>query len=210
MAVVALVSYIVYALLAFGWRSWLQYRRTGSTGFKGVSGALGSVEWVAGVLFVVALAMGAAAPILDLSGALEPVEALDGTTGHVIGLTLYAIGLAGTLYAQVAMGTSWRIGVDETERVELVTAGPFSHVRNPIFSAMLPTSLGLTLMVPNAAALVGFAALVIALELQVRLVEEPYLRRTQGQAYADYASRVGRFVPGLGKAHGEPRAAQPR
>ena len=35
-------------------------------------------------------------------------------------------------------------------------------------------------------------------QLQVRLIEEPYLRQTHGSGYVDYASRVGRFVPGLG------------
>jgi protein-S-isoprenylcysteine O-methyltransferase Ste14 len=33
----------------------------------------------------------------------------------------------------------------------------------------------------------------------VRKVEEPYLATTHGAAYVDYASRVGRFVPGVGK-----------
>jgi protein-S-isoprenylcysteine O-methyltransferase Ste14 len=42
-------------------------------------------------------------------------------------------------------------------------------------------------------------ALVVALELQVRVVEEPYLLRTQDEPYAAYASRVGRFVPGVGR-----------
>jgi protein-S-isoprenylcysteine O-methyltransferase Ste14 len=42
------------------------------------------------------------------------------------------LGLAGSLLAQLAMGDSWRIGVDESEKTELVTAGPFAVVRNPI------------------------------------------------------------------------------
>ena len=73
------------------------------------------------------------------------------------------------------MGDSWRIGVDPGERTELVTAGPFAVVRNPIFAAMIPTALGLALLVPSVIAIAGFAALVGALELQVRVVEEPYL-----------------------------------
>ena len=97
------------------------------------------------------------------------------------------------------MGESWRIGVDEQERTELVTSGPFAVVRNPIFAAMLPASLGLALLVPNASRSSGSAALVLALEIQVRLVEEPYLLRVHGDAYRDYAARVGRFVPGLGR-----------
>jgi len=199
MATLALVAYAVYLVLAFGVRSWLQARRTGSTGFKGVHGRPGAPEWLAGVLFVVALVIGVAAPVLALLGAVEPIRALDRTPVHVGGIVLFVGGLAATLAAQVAMGESWRIGVDSTEHIDLVTAGPFSIVRHPIFSAMLPTSLGLALMVPSWVALGGLVALFVALELQVRVVEEPYLLRTHGRRYAAYASRVGRFVPGAGR-----------
>jgi protein-S-isoprenylcysteine O-methyltransferase Ste14 len=39
----------------------------------------------------------------------------------------------------------------------------------------------------------------LALELQVRAVEEPYLIRSHGDAYRAYAARVGRFLPGIGR-----------
>ena len=196
---VALGCYAVYLALAFGLRSIIQMRRTGSTGFKGVSGSPGSLEWYAGILFGVALIIGVLAPVLDVSGTLEPIEAIDGPGAHTLGLVLFGLGLAATLYAQLAMGESWRVGVDESERTDLVTGGPFAVVRNPIFAAMIPTSLGLSLMVPNVVAFIGFAALVLALEIQVRLVEEPYLRATHGPAYATYAARTGRFAPRVGR-----------
>lgn len=53
-------------------------------------------------------------------------------------------------------------------------------------------------MTPNVVALVGFAALILALQLQVRLVEEPYLVATPGAVHVAYPERVGRFVPGIG------------
>jgi len=65
---------------------------------------------------------------------------------------------------------------------------------------MLPTALGLTLLVPSWVSLLGLAGLTLALELQVRLVEEPYLLSVHGHAYADYATRVGRFFPGVGRS----------
>ena len=198
-AALALGLYALYMAVAFGLRTWIQIRRTGSSGFKGISGRPGSLEWTAGVLFVVAIAVGVAAPVLDLLGVIEPIDALDSAVVRAIGVAIFLAGLVGTLYAQVAMGESWRIGVDEGERTELVTDGPFAAVRNPIFAAMLPTSVGLALVVPNVVALVGVATLFIALEIQVRLVEEPYLHRVHGDAYGEYASRVGRFVPGLGR-----------
>lgn len=196
---VALGCYALYLALAFVLRSVIQRRRTGSTGFKGVSGHPGALEWWAGILFGVALIVGALAPALDVTGVLDPIGALDGPGAHALGLVLFGLGLAATLYAQLAMGESWRVGVDGSERTALVTDGPFALVRNPIFAAMIPTSLGLALMVPNVVAWAGFAALALALEIQVRLVEEPYLRRVHGQAYANYAARTGRFAPGFGR-----------
>ncbi|MDQ3728442.1 MAG: isoprenylcysteine carboxylmethyltransferase family protein [Actinomycetota bacterium] len=199
MAAWALVFFVIYLALAFGLRTAVQLQRTGSSGFHGISGARGSAEWFGGVLFVVALVIGFAAPLLDLTGVVEPVGALDGEIGNAAGVGLSLGGLLTTLRAQFGMGESWRIGVDESERTSLVTDGPFSIVRNPIFTAMMLTSAGLVLLVPSVVALVGFLLLVVAIELQVRSVEEPYLRRTHGKAFTDYAGRVGRFLPGLGR-----------
>jgi protein-S-isoprenylcysteine O-methyltransferase Ste14 len=202
MAWAALAVYLVYLGSAFGLRSWLQHRATGSTGYHGISGRAGSAQWWGGVLFAVALVLGLAAPVAGLAGLADPVAPLDGTTGHVAGTALAVLGVALTLVAQRAMGRSWRIGVDPAETTELVTSGPFALVRNPVFAAMLPTSLGLVLMLPNPVALAGLAALWAALEIQTRVVEEPYLLRTHGAVYARYAARVGRFVPGVGRLAG--------
>ncbi len=192
----ALALYLVWFSIAFGLRTMLQLRRTGSSGFKGVSGRVFSREWTAGVLFVVALVLGVLAPVVDLIGWGGPI--LDTTAGR-IGLVTAVLGVVLTLAAQVSMGDSWRIGVDRAERTDLVTTGAFAVCRNPIFSAMVVTALGLTLLVGNALAFVGFAALMIALELQVRIVEEPYLSAVHPADYAAYAERVGRFVPAFGR-----------
>lgn len=198
MAAAALVLIGVSVGLTFGVRIAVQLWRTGSTGVHGLDPDAGPLEWFAGALFAFGLAMGVAAPALALSGVLEPIPALDGAAGHVIGVVLAVTGIALTFGAQLAMGDAWRIGVDPDERTQLVTGGPFRLVRNPIYSAMMPTVFGLALMVPSVLAVVAFVAFVIALELQVRLVEEPHLLRTHGDAYAEYAARVGRFVPGIG------------
>ena len=199
MAESALLFLGVYVLLAVGLRTLVMRARTGSSGLKGISGKPGSTEWWGGVLFVVAVVLGATAPVLDLAGVLDPIDSLDGDFGHQAGTGLFFGGLVTILVAQLAMGDSWRIGVDHEERTDLVTDGPFQAVRNPIFAGMIPTSLGIALLVPNAVAVVALVLLVAALEIQTRLVEEPYLLAAHGSAYRDYASRVGRFLPLVGR-----------
>jgi protein-S-isoprenylcysteine O-methyltransferase Ste14 len=196
--VAALALYALWLVFAFGVRIAVQVRRTGSTGVNGLASDAPALERLAGVLFVVGLIAGACAPLLALLGAVEPIPELDGPAGNWIGVALAVCGIALTFAAQLAMGDEWRVGVDPEERTGLVTGGPFSLVRNPIYSAMLPTVFGLALMVPSLVAIAAFLALTVALELQVRLVEEPHLLRTHGEEYAAYAARVGRFVPGVG------------
>jgi protein-S-isoprenylcysteine O-methyltransferase Ste14 len=114
------------------------------------------------------------------------------------GLALATCGFAATLYAQLDMGESWRVGVDTTETTTLVRTGTFALVRNPIFTAMAVFVLGETLLAPNPVAIAVFLVFVTAVEISVRTVEEPYLRRVHGDDYRDYTASVGRFVPGLG------------
>lgn len=199
MATLALVLYALFVALGFGLRSLIQFRRTGSTGFRGIARRSGPAEWIAGVGFVAAALLGFAAPVLVLIDSIEPISSLDSSAVHVLGIVLALLGIAATLYAQLAMGKSWRIGVDPEERTELVAGGPFALVRNPIYSAVLLTALGLAMLVPTWVSIAGLVGVVMALEVQVRLVEEPYMLRVHGEAYAKYAARVGRFLPGVGR-----------
>jgi len=199
MPITALVGYVVFCLLAFGLRAVLHYRRTGTTGYVGFSADPFSVEWCAGVLFAVAVVGSGLAPIAELAGLVAPWIGVGTTAGYALGMALTIIGIAGTLWAQLAMGASWRVGVDHEARTELVSRGPFRFVRNPIFTWMTFASAGLVLLTPNVIAIASFVALLVALEIQVRAVEEPYLLRTHGDAYRRYAAATGRFVPGIGR-----------
>ncbi len=198
----ALGLYLAGLVAAFGVRSWIHRRRTGSSGFRGVSGAPGSPEWWGGVLFAAALVLGAAGPVLALTDTMTAPRLPQAFPWAGVIVTL--VGFLGVLAAQTGMGASWRVGVDATERTELVTTGAFAVVRNPIFTAMLTTLVGLTLLVPTMVSAAALLCLLVAVELQVRLVEEPYLLLTHRQAYASYAARVGRFLPGLGRLRPAP------
>jgi protein-S-isoprenylcysteine O-methyltransferase Ste14 len=195
MPIVALVGYTVFLALAFGLRAVLHHRETGASGFVGLTGRPFSIEWSAGVIFAIAVAAGGLAPIVQLLGLVQAWSAGTATAG----IAFTALGIAGTFWAQLAMGRSWRVGVDHGVRTELVSAGPFRWVRNPIFTWMTLATVGLVLVAPNVLAVGSLAALLVALELQVRGVEEPYLLRTHGEDYRRYAAATGRFVPGIGR-----------
>jgi protein-S-isoprenylcysteine O-methyltransferase Ste14 len=196
-ALVALILYVLALLLAFGFRSWRHRRRTGSSGVN-VRSRPGSAPWWGAVLFVLALILAAAAPILALTGHAPAV--VSAPIAHWIGLALTLVSSVAVLAAQAGMGASWRIGVDTAERTALVTSGAFAWVRNPIFTGMVATVTGLALMVPNGVAIGAALCLIAAVQIQVRAVEEPYLLTVHGESYRRYAGGVGRFVPLLGRS----------
>lgn len=210
MAVLALLLLVGFLGFGLGARSWLVYRRTGASPFRGLTGRRGLVDRLSGSCTAFGGLGLVAAPLLDLAGVLRPLPAVAGRGWQVVGTALALVGFACTQWAVGAMGASWRVGVDHSERTRLVTDGPFRHVRNPVYTAIVATAVGLATMVPNAVAWGSVGLLVVGLELQVRAVEEPHLLRVHGAAYRAYASRVGRFVPGLGRRATRPSQGETR
>ena len=181
--------------LVFGLQAWRQYRRSGDSGFRGFKGSLG--DRTAGTLFAVALLALLVAPFAARTGLLACAALPAGVSA--LGVVLAVAVLALVLFAQKAMGGSWRVGVDRSERTMLVTDGLFGVVRNPVFSAIGLFGIGFLLLVPNLLTAFGLVLGGIGIELQVRLVEEPYLLETHGKEFAVYARKVGRFLPLLGR-----------
>jgi protein-S-isoprenylcysteine O-methyltransferase Ste14 len=190
---------VVFGGLAFFVRVAIQLRRTGSTGLIGLRGGAGPLDWLSGILFIAGMAMGVTSAVLVLNDSLETYDALDVDGAHAIGIVLAAAGGLAVFAAQLGMGESWRIGVSDDQGTDLVTGGWFSICRNPIYTSMIVGWFGFALMVPTWLGFGAVLVIALGLELQVRAVEEPYLLRTHGDEYRRYASRVGRFVPGVGR-----------
>lgn len=199
-ALAALVVFVLAMLAAFGWRSVVHLRATGDAGLRLDAGPVGSPGWWGKLLFIAALLLAAAAPVLTLTGVVGPF------VWHpvlaVAGLVIALAGVAVTLAAQWQMGNSWRVGVDPTERTTLVTTGLFAHLRNPICTGMIAVVAGLAAMAPSLIMLLALLFLVAAVQIQVRVVEEPYLVTIHGSAYRGYAAHAGRFLPAVGRLTG--------
>lgn len=109
------------------------------------------------------------------------------------GMGLLVFSLGWVLLAQSQMQKSWRIGIDEDVRTELVQRGLFMVSRNPIFLGMRIMLLGLFLILPNAVMLSILMAGEILIQIQVRL-EEEYLTRIHGDSYRSYQKLVRRWI----------------
>ena len=190
----------IYLALFFGlamfWRSYLAWKRTGINSY-----ALGNGDTLhdyVGKLFrftllataLIVLAFSLSESLYNL---LMPIPWLDSTLLIGIGLALLASALIWVLVAQIQMGDSWHIGIDEKTNSPLVEHGLFGVSRNPIFLGMLVMLVGLLLAIPTAATLIvtllGFALI----HIQVRL-EEPFLLDKYGEAYRVYQKHVRRWL----------------
>lgn len=198
MAAIALVMCVLYVLVMFGVRAVVQRRRTGSSGWVG---AATNAEHRANMLVLAAWLLDLLATTLVLGGATRPTPTFHGPVTHAAGIAALILSLALGIIAQEAMGPAWRTGIDPDHPSRLATTGVFAAVRNPVYTSMIGTSLGVALLVPSIVSAVALAACVTGLEIQTRAVEEPHLRAVHGDAYERYSARVGRFAPRLGRLH---------
>ena len=197
-----LIAVLAFYGLGFGWRTWVQLRRYGSSGivlFRSGRPGQHLREALFVVLAVALLAEAALAAVAPrrLPGLvpLAPASAaVLRATGTVIVLGATALMLA----AQLDLGASWRVGIDQGARPGLVTGGLYRYSRNPIYVAMLAALLGFALLLPSWISLGLLIGAGLGIRRHVR-DEEAYLARTYGEEYRRYAARVGRFVPGVGR-----------
>jgi protein-S-isoprenylcysteine O-methyltransferase Ste14 len=111
-----------------------------------------------------------------------------------------AVGVACLAFSIVCwrrMGKSWRMSVTPGEKTELVTTGPYAHVRHPIYALSMLLMLCTLLVVPTAPVL-AMAAVHLTLMLLKARNEERFLASMHGAAYQRYCRRTGRFVPRWG------------
>lgn len=121
-------------------------------------------------------------------------SALSSVPFDVLGFVTGLGGLSLCRYAQVAMGTSWRVGIDEKMRTPLVTTGLYGFVRNPTYLGLFLLNIGVWLIWPTWTVSLLSLLFCLFLEIQVRC-EEDFLFSVHGEAYEVYKKRTKRYVP---------------
>jgi protein-S-isoprenylcysteine O-methyltransferase Ste14 len=111
----------------------------------------------------------------------------------VIGLAVFASGIALAVWARIYLGRNWGMPTTEKADPEIVTSGPYRFVRHPIYSGILLGVLGTAL----ATNLIGLIILGVlgAYFYYSALVEEKNLTATFPTAYPAYRSRTKMLIP---------------
>jgi len=110
--------------------------------------------------------------------------------GAVLGLA--SLGL--WTWTQVELGTLWSAQLQLREHHHLVTTGPYSRMRHPLYTAMIAWAVSLALVSANWI-FIG-VAVVTASVFFIRVPREEQMMIEQfGDKYLEYMQRAGRFLP---------------
>lgn len=121
-------------------------------------------------------------------GAISVAPALRG-----LGLLCIALGNGFFITAFMTLKDSWRAGIDESQKTDLITHGIYRYSRNPAFAGFDLTYIGCCLAVSNICILVMACLAMCMMHLQI-LEEEKHLAKIFGPAYQDYRKRVRRYL----------------
>lgn len=122
------------------------------------------------------------------------IEAISSLLFDIIGFLIGLIGLSLCLYAQVKMGSSWRVGIDEKVKTDLITTGLYKYIRNPTYLGLFVLNIGVWLIWPTWTIFLLNFVFILFLDIQVRC-EEDYLYSIHGEKYVEYKKRTGRYIP---------------
>jgi protein-S-isoprenylcysteine O-methyltransferase Ste14 len=111
------------------------------------------------------------------------------------GVVLCALGFGLAISARWYLGRNWGMPMSRKEQPELVTRGPYAHIRHPIYTGLILAMLGsaIGVNVSWAAMLVPVSAYFIFSARR----EETVMLQLFPEQYAAYMARTGMLAPRL-------------
>ncbi len=143
------------------------------------------------LLFLGALALGC---LLSLIVPIGPRLASPNGSALAVGLAFVVLGF---VLAAVSASAFRRAGteiVPGRPARALVTSGPYSITRNPIYIGLTLVYFGLSIVMTSVWVLLLLVPTLIILQQGVVIPEEAYLKRRFGAAYRKYQARVPRWL----------------
>jgi protein-S-isoprenylcysteine O-methyltransferase Ste14 len=113
----------------------------------------------------------------------------------IIGVVLFAAGLALRWWAIITLGRFFTVDVQIATDHEVVDRGPFRLVRHPSYTGSLLAFVGFAFSIGNWIALLVMLVPISAAFVHRMNVEEQALRQAFGERYVRYMQRTKRLVP---------------
>ena len=109
------------------------------------------------------------------------------------GMFLLCLNLIISLLALIQMRDSWRVGIKEDDKTELINVGIFRITRNPYFLSYIILFLAYILLVANVLIIISSLISIISIHKMI-MKEEKYLEALHGEKYLDYKKSVPRYL----------------
>jgi len=116
-----------------------------------------------------------------------------GTLFAACGVVLAYAGIGLAVWARVYLGRNWGMPMSVKENPELVTGGPYSYIRHPIYSGVFLAIFG-SALASNAWWLIVFAPTLLYFVFSAKSEEKLMLQQFPDQ-YPEYMKRTKAFIP---------------
>jgi protein-S-isoprenylcysteine O-methyltransferase Ste14 len=121
------------------------------------------------------------------------IQLLNDLLAMTLGLGLLFFNLVVSGASLMNLKDSWRVGVLEDQKTELVTTGIYRFTRNPYFVSYFLMFAAYTVLLQNLI-LFGLSILGFLFVHKMIMKEEKYLYSMHGDAYVEYKTKVPRYV----------------
>jgi len=95
--------------------------------------------------------------------------------------------------ALIQMRDSWRVGIKEDDKTDLIISGIFKITRNPYFLSYIFLFLAYILLVANVLVIISSLLAFISIHKMI-MKEEKYLEALHGEMYLAYKKNVPRYL----------------
>ena len=153
---------------------------------KGKVGFVKFIEVTMKISAILVFAAGLVSILAGISRGPVPLRAA--------GVVISALGTVFFIISVLTMRDSWRAGVPEKDKTELVTSGIYQFSRNPAFLGFDLLYIGILMMFFNWVLCAASVFAMVMYHLQIVNVEEEYLLKAFGDDYLQYKRKVCRYI----------------